>query len=621
MQNDIANLAARTNPETVLTERANEPRINDIVISVATSNGTGSISANLVLTRAIFQMGVPVGAKNFFPSNIQGLPTWFIIRVNEHGWVCWRADVDLLVAMNRESVEQDLAGLRPGAMVVLASDLADALKRDDLEVYTVPFAELVQTVCPEPKLRRLVVNMIYVGVVAQLLGIELEEVHRAIAKQFAGKTKAIELNRAAATLGFDWAGEHLPTQDRFRIERRDLTRDKILVEGNVATAAGLAYGGLQVFAWYPITPSSSLAESLIDLMAQWRRDPETGQATYAIIQAEDELAAMGIVVGAGWAGARAATATSGPGISLMAELAGLAYFTEVPAVIIDVQRVGPSTGLPTRTSQGDILKAYYLSHGDCKHVLLLPANPREAFEFAVEALDLAQRLQTLVFLMSDLDLGMNYWLSDPLTPPSKPLDRGKILSTEDLERIQEFARYRDIDGDAIPYRTLPGTRHPKAPYFTQGAGHDDRARRSEKPEDWAGNLDRLARKHETARRLVPESVLEPATRATSIGVIAYGTSNMAVREALATLARHHDFHADYLRVRALPATARTVEFIEAHERVYVVEQNRDAQLASILRAEHPHISTRLRSVLHYNGLPLDAATVIENILAQENSEE
>ncbi len=623
MEKDLPALESASSPhtETMPQPHAIRPRINDVVISVATSNGTGSISANLVLTRAIFQMGVPVGAKNLFPSNIQGLPTWFTIRVNERGWVGRRADVDLLVAMNRESIVEDLAGLRPGAMVVLHADLADALRRDDLIVYTVPFTQLVEKICPDPKLRRLVVNMIYVGVVARLLGIELDEVKRAIAKQFQGRQKAIDLNHLAAQTGFEWAGENLPSQDRFRLERRNLTEGKILIEGNMASAIGLMYGGLQVFAWYPITPSSSLAEALTDLMAKWRHDAKTGKATYAIVQAEDELAAMGIVVGAGWAGARAATATSGPGISLMAELTGLAYFTEIPSVIIDVQRVGPSTGLPTRTSQGDIIKAYYLSHGDCKHVLLIPGSPEEAYEFSMVALDLAQRLQTTVFVMSDLDLGMNYWMSAPLKPPTKPLDRGKVLSAEDLDRIQEFARYRDIDGDAIPWRTLPGTRHPKAPFFTQGAGHDDRARRSEKPEDWAGNLERLARKHETARRLVPPSVLQRASGPTPRGVIAYGSSDLPTREALAMLEQAHECPCDYLRVRALPLTPETVEFIESHERVYVVEQNRDAQLASIIRAEFPHLATRLRSVLHYNGLPLDASTVLDQILAQENNEE
>lgn len=596
------------------------PRVNDIVITVATSNGTGSISANLVLTRAIFQMGIPVGAKNLFPSNIQGLPTWFTIRANEHGWVGRRNEVDLLVAMNRESVVDDLAALEPGTMVVLNADLADALKRDDLCVFTVPFTKLVEKVCPEPKLRRLVVNMIYVGVVSRLLGIELDEVFQAIAWQFHGRAKAIEINRAAAQLGYEWAGENLPAQERLRLERRDYTKNKILIEGNVASAIGLMYGGIQVFAWYPITPSSSLAEALTDLMAEWRRDPATGKATYAIVQAEDELAAIGMVVGAGWAGARAATATSGPGISLMAEIAGLAYFTEIPSVIIDVQRVGPSTGLPTRTSQGDMLKAYYLSHGDCKHVLLIPADPREAYEFSMKALDLAQRLQTLVFVMSDLDLGMNYWMCDPLEPPTTPLDRGKVLSAEDLEQIEEFARYRDVDGDAIPYRTLPGTRHPKAPFFTQGAGHDDRARRSEKPEDWAGNLDRLARKHATARRLVPESVIEAAPTPTRHAIIAYGSSDLPTREALQLLRERHGCALDYLRLRALPATEKTIEFIENHDRVYVVEQNRDAQVASILRAEFPHIADRIQSVLHYNGLPLDAQTIVEQILAQEEME-
>jgi 2-oxoglutarate ferredoxin oxidoreductase subunit alpha len=593
------------------------PRTNDFVISIATSNGTGSISANLVLSRAIFRMGIPLGMKNFFPSNIQGLPTWFVIRVNEQGWVGYRHKVDLLIAMNRESVREDLSGLPPGAMVILNDELQDALERDDLTVYAVPFAQLVGKVCPDPKLRRLVINMIYVGVAGHLLGIPQEEIHASLEIQFSGKARAIELNRAAADIGYAWAQENLPAQERLRLQRREALKGKILVEGNVASAIGLMFGGIQVFAWYPITPSSSLAEALMPLLDEWRRDPKTGKATYAVVQAEDELASMGIVVGAGWAGARAATATSGPGISLMAELTGLAYFTETPAVIIDVQRVGPSTGLPTRTGQQDILKAYYLSHGDCKHVLLIPANPKEAYEFSMKSLDLAQRLQTVVFVMSDLDLGMNYWISDTFDPPATPLDRGKILSAEDLEKGIEFARYRDVDGDGVPYRTLPGTRHPKAPFFTQGAGHDDRARRSEKPEDWAGNLARLARKHAFARSLVPESLFELNEKPTRVGVVAYGTSDLPVREALAILKDQHDIRADYMRIRALPLTTATVEFLAAHERIYLVEQNRDAQLASIIRAEEPHLAARIRSVLHFNGLPLDAATVVNQILGQE----
>ncbi|MCX7624916.1 MAG: 2-oxoacid:acceptor oxidoreductase subunit alpha [Candidatus Sumerlaeaceae bacterium] len=595
-------------------------RINDVVISVATSNGTGSISANLVLTRAIFQMGIPVGAKNLFPSNIQGLPTWFTIRANEHGWLGRRADVDLLVAMNRESVAADLAALPSGAVVVLHADLSDALQRDDLVVYHVPFSQLVEKVCAEPKLRRLVVNMVYVGVTGWLLGIEMQEILHAITRQFTGRPKAIEINQAAAKLGFEWAGEKLTRQERFRLERRDLTQGKILIEGNVASAIGLMYGGLQVFAWYPITPSSSLAEALSDLMSQWRRDAETGKATYAILQAEDELAAIGVVVGAGWAGARAATATSGPGLSLMAEIVGLAYFAEIPAVIIDVQRVGPSTGLPTRTSQGDMLKAYYLSHGDCKHVLLIPANPREAFEFSYQALDLAQRLQAPVFVMSDLDLGMNYWMSDSFQPPSKPLDRGKVLSAAQLEQITDFARYRDVDGDGIPYRTLPGTRHPKAPFFTQGAGHDDRARRSEKPQDWAGNLERLALKHSTARSLVPEPIVQFAPLPTRRAVIAYGSSDLPTQEALHHLLTLHECPLNYLRLRALPASEKAIEFIENHERVYIVEQNRDGQVACILRAEFPHVADRLYSILHFNGLPLDAETIVKQVLELEERE-
>lgn len=592
-----------------------EPIVNDVVIQVATSNGTGSQSANLVLLRTIFQMGVPVGGKNMFPSNIQGLPTWFTIRASAAGWTARRRDTDVFVAMNAESVAEDIAALRPGATLVLHADLEKHLNRDDLRVHVVPFGRLVTEVCPDARLRRLVVNMIYVGVVAWLLELDMAEVGRAIAKQFAGKPKAAGLNSAAAQAGHDWAAANLPQERPFVVRRMDRTAGKIIMDGNAATALGLMYGGLTVFAWYPITPSSSVAEALGDLMAKYRHDPETGRATYAILQAEDELASIGMVAGAGWAGARAATATSGPGISLMAEITGLAHFTEIPAVVIDVQRVGPSTGLPTRTSQGDILSAYYSSHGDTRHPLLIPSSVAECYEFAMQSLDLAERLQTPVFLMSDLDLGMNLWMSEPFAPPARPLDRGKVLTAEELDRLGGFARYRDVDGDGIGWRTLPGTRHPKAAYFTQGAGHDDAAKRSEKPGDWQGNLDRLRRKVDGARSIMPQPVIETVDGARA-AIIGYGTSDEAVAEARHILAAEHGVATDYLRLRALPPADSVREFIASHPRVLVVEQNRDAQAAAILQAEYPGLAPRIGSILHYNGLPLDALTVVEGVLAK-----
>jgi 2-oxoglutarate ferredoxin oxidoreductase subunit alpha len=590
--------------------------INDCVITVATSNGTGSQSANLILMRTIFNMGVPVSGKNMFPSNIQGLPTWFTVRASKDGWTARREDADILVAMNPESVAEDIAGLKPGATLVLHEDLKQHLRRDDLDAHIVPFGKLVVPVCPDARLRRMVVNIMYVGVLARLVGLDLDEMKRAIQRQFAGKPKAAGINEAAAMAGHEWAAANLADSCRHSIRRDNQTAGKIIVEGNAATAIGLMFGGVQVVSWYPITPSSSIAEALTDLMARHRADPATGRATYAIVQSEDELAAMAMVVGAGWAGARAATCTSGPGISLMAELAGLSYFCEIPAVVVDVQRVGPSTGLPTRTSQGDILKAYYLSHGDAKHVLLIPATVREAYDFAATALDLAERLQTLVLLMSDLDLGMNSWMSDPFDMPAHPVDRGKVLDAGALEAIEAYGRYKDVDGDGIGWRTLPGTRSPRAPFFTQGAGHDEYARRSEKPHHWSANLDRLARKHDTARSLAPGPVADIVPGA-KVALMGYGSSDPAIAEARHILRARHGVGTDYLRVRALPAAGAVRDFIAARDRVYLVEQNRDAQMACILRAEFPELARRIHSVLHYNGLPLDAHTVVNAVVDSE----
>jgi 2-oxoglutarate ferredoxin oxidoreductase subunit alpha len=586
--------------------------VNDFVLSVATANGSGSQSANSVLFRAIFQMGIPVSGKNVFPSNIQGLPTWYTIRVNKDGWIGHRPDVDLLVAMNPESVAEDLRTLLPGTTVILHSDLKTFLKRDDLKVHLIPFTELVTQVCPEVKLRKLVANMLYVGVVAWLLGIEPEEIQAAIEQQFGGKPKAVELNRGAANLGYNWAAEHLQNDRMLQVQRMDANRGKILIEGNAACAVGFLFGGVTVVGWYPITPSSSVIDNLSALLSRYRHDPDTGKATYAVVQAEDEIAAIGFVLGAGWAGARSMTATSGPGLSLMAEMAGLSYFAEIPAVIVDVQRVGPSTGLPTRTGQQDILKAHLLSHGDCRHPLLIPADPAESYEFCMLSLDLADRLQTLIFVMTDLDLGMNLWSAPRFTYPEKPMDRGKILTADDLERLKKFERYRDVDGDGIPYRTIPGTRHPLAGYFTRGTGHTPAATYSEKPADWTDNLDRLARKFQGARDLVPAPVLEEGSDP-GVGLIAYGTSDMAVKEALDTLRREDGAAPSYLRIRGVPFNDTVRQFLESHRVVHVVEQNRDAQLTAILRMDFPEHSARLRPLLHYDGMPLAARTVVRKV--------
>ncbi len=590
--------------------------VNDVAIDVATANGSGSQTANLILVRSIFQMGIPVGAKNLFPSNIAGMPTWFSIRASRRGFTARRADADIVVLMNPESVKDDLARAKPDAIILIRDDMDAAIEREDLRVIRAPFGKLAAEVCEVPRLRKMVINMVYVGVLAYLLQIEVEEINKAIAKQFAHKTKAAELNQKAAEAGIAWARENLKPLGQYRLERMDATQDKILIDGNTACAIGAVWGGVTVVGWYPITPSSSITETMIGLLRELRRDPATGKATYAVLQAEDELAAMGIIVGAGWAGARSLTTTSGPGMSLMAEMAGLSYFCEVPCVITSVQRMGPSTGLPTRTCQGDISKAYYLSHGDCKHLLLLPGNIKECFDFTCESLNIAERFQTLVFVMIDLDLGMNLWMGDEFKQPAQPIERGKVLTAEDLDRVGEFARYRDVDNDGIPYRTLPGTKNPKAAYFTRGTGHTDRATYSEKPAVWQGNLDRLTRKFETARKELPEPVLHQVPKA-KFGIIAYGSSDPAAYEAGHLLTKRHGAGAEYLRIRALPAHAAVYEFIERHPRVYVVDQNRDAQMASILRAERPDLAAKIRSVCHYNGTSLDAQTIIDQILAQE----
>lgn len=588
--------------------------VNDVTITVATSNGTGSQSANLILMRSIFNMGVPVSGKNMFPSNIQGLPTWFTVRASGEGWVARKRDADIVVAMNVESVAEDIATLRPGAVLVINKSLASFVNRDDITVHVVPFDDSVVPVCKEVKLRKMVVNIIYVGVLAHLLDLEMKEVDAAIARQFSRKASAAKLNGEAAAAGYAWAKENLTGKRHFVLRRMTATEGKIIIEGNQAAALGLTFGGLTVLAWYPITPSSSLCESAIDYMDELRKDPETGKPTYAVVQAEDEIASIAMVVGAGWAGARAATATAGPGISLMSEIAGLAYFAEIPAVIIDVQRMGPSTGLPTRTCQGDIFKAYHLSHGDCKHPLLIPASMAECYEFAALSLNLSERLQTLVFVMLDLDLGMNSWMSDPFQPLTKPIDRGKVLSAEDLTRIGSFARYKDVDGDAIPYRTIPGTDHPLAAYFTRGTGHTDAATYSEKPKDWKNNMDRLARKFDTARTLLPRPVVHTMPGA-EVGIIAFGSSDGAVEEARVSLRKDKGVPTDYLRLRGLPIDTEVRKFIDEHRVVYVVEQNRDAQCASILRLECPTRVEAIESILHYSGLPIDAQSVVEGILA------
>jgi len=593
-----------------------KPVVNDFSIQVATVNGSGSQSSNSVLLRSIFMMGIPVSGKNLFPSNIAGLPTWFTIRANKDGWVARKKEIDILIAMNSETAREDVLSLAPGGVAIYDEPLNLNTVRSDVTFYPVPFDKLTAAVCPEAKLRKLVKNMVYVGVAAKLLEIDMQKIELALRKQFKKKVKAADLNMNAVKAGYDYAAASLTKADPFRVEAMNATAGKIIIDGNAAAALGCMFAGVTVVTWYPITPSSSLVEQLIDYLKRFRVGAD-GKATYAVVQAEDELAAVGMVFGAGWAGARSMTSTSGPGISLMGEFVGLGYYAELPGVIFDVQRVGPSTGMPTRTMQGDILTCAMLSHGDTKHILLLPASVAECFSLAGEAFDLAERFQTPVFVMSDLDLGMNNWMSQPFTYPEKPLDRGKVLSAEELKKLGEFARYKDVDGDGIGYRTLPGTDHPKAAYFTRGSGHNEKAQYSERPDDYQHNMERLAKKFESARAAVPKPEVV-ANGTSKIGVIAYGSTDFAMRESQSQLEREFKLSTDYLRLRAYPFSREVHDFVKSHERVYVVEQNRDAQMLQLIKLDVDSSQVpKLRSVLHFNGLPVDARSITDEIISQE----
>jgi len=592
-------------------------RVNDFNLHVATVNGSGSQTANNTLLRAIFQMGVPVGGKNLFPSNIAGLPTWFTIRVNERGYLARQKSNDLLVAMNPETAAADIAAMDPGSVIVVNEGIALPQIPPDRTVHVVPLTKLVEPIVPDAKLRRLVVNMVYVGVVSHLVGIDSEEIERALVAQLGRKRKALDMNRQAVSAGLEYARANFPAAP-FRVERRNLTDGKILIDGNTAAALGAMFGGVTFVAWYPITPSSSLAEAVHGFLERYRKDPESGKATYAIVQAEDEIAAVGMVIGASWAGARAMTATSGPGLSLMTEFLGYAYYAEIPAVVWDIQRIGPSTGLPTRTSQGDLLSVAFMSHGDTKHVMLFPSTVDDCYRYGMLAFDLAERLQTPVFVMSDLDLGMNVWMSDPFAYPEKPWDRGKVLSDEELTKLGVFERYRDVDGDGIPYRTIPGQRHPLAAYFTRGSGHDEQARYTESSATYPRVMDRLSKKFETARRLAPAPVLDRSPRAT-VGLLSYGSTAWAMSEAR-DLLRAEGIETSHLLLKSFPFHPDVRAYLESCERVYVVEQNRDAQMASLLKMDMPDLAPRVRSILHYDGLSIDAMTIVDAVRSREREE-
>jgi 2-oxoglutarate ferredoxin oxidoreductase subunit alpha len=589
--------------------------VNDFVVKFANVNGSGSASANELFARSILRMGVPVSPRNIFPSNIQGLPTWYEVRVTEQGHLGRRGGVDLMVAMNPQTWDRDLKEIEPGGYLLYDSTrpTPPSRLRDDITALPVPLTEIAAAKFTDPKERQLLKNIMYVGVLAAALGIEPEVIAQLLGEQYKGKDRLVKPNLESFMTGLHYGREHLEDATDLRIVRSDKVGDRIFVEGNAATALGCVYGGATVCAWYPITPSTSVAEAFQKYCAKFRVDTATGRNKYAVVQAEDELSSIGMVIGAGWNGARAFTATSGPGVSLMTEFIGLAYFAEVPAMIVNVQRGGPSTGMPTRTQQSDLLACAYASHGDTKHVLLFPEDPHECFEFAAAALDLAERLQTPVFLMTDLDIGMNHRLCKPFKwDDSRRYDRGKVMDAATLESGADFGRYLDVDGDGIPYRTLPGAHATRGAYFTRGSTRDAYARYSEVGADYVYNMERLLRKFDTARTLVPQPVIGRAPGKAAAGVIYYGSTSPAMAEAL-TLLRAQDVQLDHLRVRAFPFSDSVVDFIARHETVFVVEQNRDAQLRTLLVNELGIDPARLVPVLHYDGTPITARFIVNAV--------
>ncbi|HJS31571.1 MAG TPA: 2-oxoacid:acceptor oxidoreductase subunit alpha [Alphaproteobacteria bacterium] len=590
-------------------------RVNDFVVKFANVNGSGSASANQLFAKSILRMGVPISSRNIFPSNIQGLPTWYEVRVSEAGYLGRRGGVDLMVAMNPQTWDTDVASLEPGGYLFYDSTkpIPPSKFRVDINVIGVPLTDICNREYSDPRQRQLFKNIIYVGALAALIDMDISIVEKLIGEQFKGKEQLLKPNVKALHLGRDWAKAHLDCPIGLRLRRAERVGDKVFIDGNSASALGSVYGGATVAAWYPITPSTSLAEAFQTYCRRYRVDAATSKHRYAIVQAEDELAAIGVVIGAAWNGARAFTATSGPGISLMQEFIGLAYFAEIPAVIFDVQRGGPSTGMPTRTQQADILSCAYASHGDTKHVLLFPEDPRECFDFAAQSFDLADRLQTPVFVMLDLDIGMNDWLCAPFAwDDSRRFDRGKVMTYNDLEAGREFGRYLDIDGDGVTYRTYPGTHPTRGAFFTRGTTRDRYARYTEEGSTYVDNMQRLLRKFETAKKLVPAPVLRPAKQATRLGVIYFGSTTPAMHEALDAL-EARGIHLDALRVRAFPFAQEVLEFIASHDQVFVVEQNRDAQFRTLLVNEAAIDPMRLIPVLHFDGTPITARFIIADI--------
>jgi len=591
-------------------------RVNDFVINVATINGSGSQSANTILLKTLFRMGIPVGGKNVFPSNIQGLPTWFWVRASKDGYTGRRKEADIVVAMNPQTILEDNKILKSGGVFLYNRDMKFdvGLLRKDILTIGIPFKQIVDQATTQVKIKKLLANIVYVGVLAELLGLEDEALSSAMQDQFGGKESVIEVNKKAMDLGREYAKSNLNTNEfPIKAKKMNATNGKMMIDGNTASALGLIYGGATFCGWYPITPSSSLVENFMKYSEKLRKAPD-GKNKYAVVQAEDELSSICMVLGAGWAGARSFTATSGPGVSLMQEASGFAYYAEIPSVIWDVQRVGPSTGMPTRTAQGDLFSAVFSSHGDTKHPCLIPGSVSECFEFGQTCFDLAERLQTLVFVLTDLDMGMNLWMEDEFPYPKKPYDRGKILTEKELSTMQSYFRYQDPDGDGIPYRALPGTKHPAAPYVTRGSGHGSKGEYTEKAEVYLDIVDRLTKKWETAKTLVPKPVLDSV--GSKVGIIAYGSANAPMQEGRDLLSQN-GIKTDYLRVRALPFTNEIKEFIQTHDRVYVIDLNRDAQMMSLLLMEWPELHSKMKSIKHYEGTPMTADTIAENVLKFE----
>lgn len=599
-------------------------KVNDFTITFSTVNGSGSATANTTLLRALFKMGIPVSGKNIFPSNIKGMPTWYTLRLSKEGFLSRVEQDDIVIAMNPTTIAKEIEYIAPGGVLLYADHISLPETRQDIHIYPMPIKQLVKESNAPAKVREYIGNMVYVGVLSWLLGIDLEKIRMALAFHFKDKVSAIDLNFEMIEASYQWASKNLKKADHYKVEAMNATDGYIMADGNTAAALGSIYGGVQFVGWYPITPATSLVETMNEYLPMLRKDPETGKNTYAVVQSEDELASVGMAIGAGWAGLRAMTSTSGPGLSLMAEYLGLAYYAEIPVVVWDVQRVGPSTGLPTRTAQGDLMFAKFISHGDTQHILLIPGSVKECFEFGWRAFDIAERFQTPVIVLSDLDLGMNQWLSEPFEYPNKPMDRGKILWEEDLEKMLEkhggkWGRYMDLDGDGIPYRTVPGNRHPKSPYFTRGTGHDEYANYSEEGEIWEKGLMRLEKKFDTARNFLPGPVVDMMKDA-KVGIIASGSADFAVVEARQMLKKEGIF-TDYLRIRSVPFSDEVERFVSTHDRCYVVELNQLGQLKQLLTLEYPERATGLRRLAHIDGLPLTAKWIRENILVQEGSKE